>query len=43
MLKKRLLWFDDKIIKKCLTKKQFEKMQVPKHLNSFVEGGEIAE
>lgn len=36
------MWFDQKIIRKCLTKKTFEKMQVPKHLNAFVENGNIA-
>lgn len=43
ILKKKLMWFDDKIIKKCLQKKRFKKMLVPNHLMMFADNGAIAQ
>lgn len=36
IISKKIDWFDKKIIKKCLYKKRYKKLQTPQYLNSFI-------
>ena len=43
ILKKKIMWCQEKILQKCLQRKKFKKMQIPNYLSSSIEEGKIAE
>lgn len=43
ILKKKIMWCEEKILQKCLQRKKFKKMQIPNYLSSSIEEGKIAE